>query len=91
MQAFRLSDEARAAVNAAVDAATKAPAMTHAEEVRALMGKGMKVCIAQGHAVWAFVPRAIALSLGVPYCAALPAALDLADYMALGGDVVTIH
>lgn len=91
MKAFRLSDEARAAVNAAFNEATKAPTMTHIEEVKALMAKGMKICIAKDHAVWAFTPRVIALSLGVPYCAALPAALDLADYVAAGGEVVTIH
>jgi len=51
----------------------------------------MKICIAKGHAVWAFTPRVIALSLGVPYFAALPAALDLADYMSVDGEVVTIH
>lgn len=91
MKAFRLSDEARAAVNAAFDAATKTPGMTHVEEVKALMAKGMKICIAQGHAVWAFTPRMVALSLGTPYFAALPAALDLADYVVVGGEVVTIH
>jgi hypothetical protein len=90
MKAFRLSDEARAAVNAAVEAATKTPPMTHAEEVKALMAKGMKIVVTRGYAVWAFVPRKIALALGAPYSAALPAALDLAEYMALGGEVVKV-
>jgi hypothetical protein len=89
MEACRLSDEARAAVNAAVDAA-KAQPMTHAEEVKALMAKGMKITITDGqHCVWALAPRKIAESMGAPFIAVLPAAPDLASYMAHGGQVVT--
>jgi hypothetical protein len=64
--------------------------MSRAEEVKALMAKGMKICIARGHAVWSFAPRKIALALNVPYIAALPAGSDLIDYMAAGGEFVTI-
>lgn len=89
MKAFRLSDEARAAVNAAVGAAKQQP-MTRAEEVGALMAKGMKITITGGqYCVWAFAPRKIAESMGAPFIAVLPAAPDLADYMATGGRVVT--
>jgi hypothetical protein len=90
MKAVRLSDEFRAAVNAAVDAAKDIKPMTHAEEVKALMAKGMKIVVTRGYAVWAFVPRKTSLALGAPYSAALPAALDLAEYMALGGEVVRV-
>lgn len=91
MKAIRLSDGARSAVSAAVDAATKQPVMTHAEEVAALMAKGMQITIARGrYAVWSFAPRKIAQALGVPFIAALPAAKDLAQYMALGGEIVQV-
>jgi hypothetical protein len=90
MEAVRLSAEARDAVSAAVKAATDKPAMTHAEEVKALMAKGMKICVARGHAVWAFAPRKIAQALNVPYIAAIPAADDLQEYMAIGGEIVMV-
>lgn len=89
MKAIRLSDEARATMNAAVDAATNAPPMTRAEEVKALMTKGMKITITGQWCVWAFAPRKIAQALGAPFIAAFPAAADLAKYMAQGGEVVT--
>ncbi|HEX7911784.1 MAG TPA: hypothetical protein VF534_27335 [Paraburkholderia sp.] len=88
MKAFRLSGEARAAVNSAVDAATKTRPMTRADEVKALMGKGMKISMTQGHYCWAFAPRKIAEITGMPFLAVMPALPDLADYTALGGDVV---
>lgn len=88
MKGIRLSDEARASVNAAVDAATKTPPMTRTEEVKALMAKGMKISIAHGHCVWALAPRKLAQACGVPFIAVLPAAPDLTDYMALGGEIV---
>jgi hypothetical protein len=88
MKAFRLSDEARAAVNSAVDAITSAPPMTRAEEVKALMAKGMKITVTGKWCVWAYAPRQLAQVCGVPFIAALPAAADLSDYMALGGEVV---
>lgn len=90
MKAFRLSDDARAAVDFAVEAATSVKPMTRAEEVKALMAKGMKIAIARGHAVWAFVPTKIALAVGIPYIAALPAGPDMVDYMSAGGEFVTI-
>jgi hypothetical protein len=86
MKAIRLTEEARAAV----DAATSIAPMTHIEEVRSLMSKGMKICISRGHAVWSHAPRQIALAQNMPYIAALPAALDLADYIALGGQVISV-
>jgi hypothetical protein len=89
MQAFRLSDEARAAVDAAVDAAKQSKPMTRAEEVKALMAKGMKITVTGQWCVWAFAPRKIAQALGAPFIAAFPAAADLAEYMAQGGEVVT--
>jgi hypothetical protein len=89
MKALRLSDEARAAVDAAVDAATKTPTMTRAEEVKALMAKGMKITVTGQWCVWAFAPRKIAQALGAPFIAAFPAAADLADYMKLGGEIIT--
>lgn len=88
MKSVRLSDEARAAIDAAVDAATNTPRMTRAEEVKALMAKGLKIVVAQGHAVWAFAPRPIAALCGAPYSAAFPAAEDLAEYGALGGELI---
>jgi hypothetical protein len=89
MKAIRLSDEFRTAVDAAVDAATKAPAMTHAEEVKALMAKGMKITVTGQWCTWAFAPRKIAQITGAPFISALPAAADLAEYMKLGGEIVT--
>lgn len=89
MKAVRLSDEARAAVEAAVDAVTNKPAMTRTEEVKALIAKGMKITVTGRWCVWAFAPRKIAQAIGVSFIAAFPAAADLADYMALGGEVVT--
>jgi hypothetical protein len=81
---FRITDEGRAALSAIA-----APdSMTHAQEVQSLMAKGMKISIAHGHCVWAFAPRKIAELTGTPYIAALPAAPDLTQYMALGGEVV---
>lgn len=62
--------------------------MTHAQEVKALMQKGMKIVVARGHCVWAFAPRKIAQATGVPFIAAFPAAADLTGYMALGGEIV---
>lgn len=88
MKAVRLSDEARVAVDAAVDAATKTPPMTRPEEVKALMAKGMKITVTGKWCVWAFAPRKIAQALGTPFIAALPAAADLPDYMAAGGEIV---
>lgn len=88
MKAVQLSDEARAAVNAAVDAAANKPAMTRAEEVKALMAKGMKITVTGKWCVWSFAPRKITQALGAPFIAAFPAAADLPDYMALGGEVV---
>ncbi|VWB07248.1 hypothetical protein [Burkholderia lata] len=88
MKSVRLSDEFRAALNAAVDAAKDVQPLTHAEEVKALMAKGMKICIMKGHAVWAFAPKPLAC--WAPFSAALPAAEDLTQYMALGGEIVTI-
>jgi hypothetical protein len=90
MQGVRFTDQARATVDAAVRAATKTAPMTHAEEVKALMAKSMKICITRGYAVWAFAPKATALVCGAPYSAAFPAAEDLTQYMALGGEIVTI-
>lgn len=90
MKAIRLTDEARAAVNDAFNEATKAPTMTRAEEVRALMGKGMKMVTAQGHVVWAHAPRKIAELTGAPYIAALPGLPDLAEYLAAGGKLVAV-
>jgi hypothetical protein len=89
MKACHLSDEARAAVNAAVGAAKKSPGMTRAEEVQALMAKGMKIVAARQQYVWAFAPRKIAEAFGAPLVSAFPAASDLSDYMALGGHIVT--
>jgi hypothetical protein len=89
MQAVRLSDEARAAVNAAMGTAKPQP-MIRADEVKALMAKGMKIAATRGHFVWAFAPLKIALACRVPYIAALPAAADLVDYMALGGEIVPV-
>lgn len=88
MKAFRLSDEFRDAVDAVVDASVKSPPMTRAEEVKALMAKGMKITITGQWCVWAFAPRKIAQALGVAFIAAFPAAADLPDYMALGGEIV---
>jgi hypothetical protein len=88
MKAFCLADEARAAVDAAVDAATKTPTMTRAEEVKSLMAKGMKITVTGKWCVWAFAPRKIAQALGAPFIAAFPAAADLPDYMAAGGVIV---
>jgi hypothetical protein len=88
MQSCRLSDEARASLGFALDAAANTPAMTHAEEVKALMAKDMKITVTGKWCVWAFAPRKIAQALGVPFIAALPAAADLAEYMALGGEIV---
>jgi hypothetical protein len=87
MEACRLSDEARAAVNSALGA-TNTPPMTRAEEVKALMEKGMKITVTGQWCVWAFAPRKLAQACGAPFIAALPAAADLPDYMALGGEVV---
>lgn len=89
MESVRLSDEARAAMDAAVSVATNAPRMTHAEEVMALMAKGMKITVTGKWCVWSFAPRKIAQALGAPFIAIMPAAADLAQYMALGGEVVT--
>jgi hypothetical protein len=89
MKALRLSDEARVAVKDAVAAATESPRLTHAEEVKALMAKGMKITVTGKWCVWALSPRKIAQALGVPFIAALPAAHDLAEYMAQGGQIVT--
>jgi hypothetical protein len=88
MEALRLTTEARAAVDSAVKAATDKPAMTRAEEVKALMAKGMKVTITGQWCVWAFAPRKIAEALGTPFIAAFPAAADLPDYMKFGGEIV---
>lgn len=88
MESVQLTDEFRAAVNAAVDAAKDVKPMTHAEEVKALMARGMKICITKGHAVWAFAPKPLAP--WAPFSAALPAAKDLTQYMALGGEIITI-
>lgn len=89
MEACRLSDEARAAVSDAVVAAIKAPPMTRAEEIKALMAKGMKITITGNQwCVWAFVPRKIAEACGAKYIAVIPAAADLHEYMAIGGEVV---
>ena len=63
--------------------------MTRAEEVKALMAKGMKITATGRWCVWAFAPRKIAQALGVPFIAALPAAHDLVEYMAQGGQIVT--
>lgn len=90
MKAIRLTDEARAVLNAAIDAVEKPAPMTRAEEVRALMEKGMKIVFARGYYVWAFVPRVIALSFGAPYSATFPAHEDLADYLAHGGELVQV-
>lgn len=89
MKAFRLSDEARSAVNTAVDAVIRTPTMTRAEEVKSLIAKGMKITVTGQRCVWAFSPRKIAQTLGAPFIAAFPAAADLADYMALGGEIIT--
>ena len=89
MKAVRLSDEFRAAVDAAVDASANVVPMTHPEEVKSLMAKGMKITVTDQWCVWAFAPRKIAEVLGAPFIAAFPAAADLSDYMSLGGHVVT--
>lgn len=88
MKAFRLSDAARAAVTAAVDASTKQRPMTRSEEVRALMDKGMKIAIGNGNCAWVFAPRKLAEVTGSPLIAALPATPDVADYLALGGKII---
>lgn len=88
MKTVRLSDEARAAVNVALGAAVNTQTMSRAEEVRALMAKGMKIAITGQWCTWAFAPRKIAQALGAPFVAAFPAAADLPDYMALGGEIV---
>lgn len=62
--------------------------MTRAEEVKALMAKGMKITVTGQWCVWAFAPRKITQALGAPFIAAFPAAADLADYMKLGGKVI---
>ncbi|QGZ66277.1 hypothetical protein [Paraburkholderia acidisoli] len=81
---FRITEEGRKALR---DLPQPAP-MTHAEEVKALMAKGMKIIFTRGHAVWAFAPKA--LSCWSPYSAAFPAAHDVSQYLALGGEIVTI-
>jgi hypothetical protein len=81
---FRITEEGRRML-AALDA-PKQP-MTRAEEVKALMAKGMKIVMSQGHCVWAFAPRKIAELTGVPFIAVMPAQDDLADYLALGAEV----
>jgi hypothetical protein len=83
---FRITDEGRSALSAI----SKPETMAHAEEVKALMIKGMKIVITRGHAVWVFAPKAIALVCGAPYSAAFPAAEDLTQYMALGGEIVQV-
>jgi hypothetical protein len=87
MKAFRLSDEMRSAVDAAVSAAT-AERMTRAEEVKALMAKGMKIVSSRGHCSWAFAPRKIAASMGAPFIAVMPAFDDLPAYLSLGGQII---
>lgn len=62
--------------------------MTRAEEVKALMAKGMKITITGQWCVWAFAPRKLAELMGASFIAAIPAAADLTEYMALGGEVV---
>jgi len=89
MKAIRLSDEFRAAVDAAVDASANAVPMSRTEEVRALMAKGMKITVTGKWCTWAFAPRKIAQALGAPFISVLPAAADLGEYMKLGGEIVT--
>lgn len=84
---FRITDEGRAALRVLGQSGS----LTHAEEVKALMDKGLKIVIASGHAVWAHAPRKIAAACGASYIAALPAADDVAEYMGLAGEIVTVH
>lgn len=81
---FRITEKGRAALAAIA----KPEPMTRAEEVKALMAKGMKITVTRQWCVWAFAPRKLAEVCGAPFVAVLPAADDLTDYMELGGEVV---
>ncbi|SDH09571.1 hypothetical protein SAMN05216466_10782 [Paraburkholderia phenazinium] len=52
------------------------------------MAKGMKITVTGQWCVWAFAPRKLAEVCGTPFIAVMPAAADLPDYMASGGEIV---